>query len=419
MKPPLLCLFCWLSTLAPAQETVTVPLRWEKKLESESHGFLPLFEYGRDARIRVEGEERTIVPPTLAPDSEVAYGFVYFVGQAGGALDREALFLVEHYRSAAPRFFVDGNNNLDLTDDAAAVRREGDGDKYLLTLQARENPAHTFTVRLGFFRDDPVLRENPAILAQYETILGGYLRRMGGNATAPEHWFGDQRLNVRSASTRLGEHAFQIGLLDGNCNGSYADPDEDSVLIGEFGGEYLSQKKSDGATVIGAETLVQIGGQVFEVVEIDPAGSFLSIAPSDKPYTRLREGAPLPDTELTFLDDDRIALDSLLEPEKFLLIDFWGHWCAGCIQALPALRSAAEELADELTILSLHSGDHDQAREIIAAEQLDWLHAEASDELVEVFLVDSWPTYVLVDPQGRIRKLNTSLAEALALVRSE
>ena len=58
-------------------------------------------------------------------------------------------------------------------------------------------------------------------------------KRMGGVAIRAEHWFADQRLNVLSASARIGDASFQIGLHDYNCNGTYADP-EDMVVI-DFG----------------------------------------------------------------------------------------------------------------------------------------------------------------------------------------
>ena len=419
MKPALLSLpFLLIAPFALAHEALTIPLHFEKKLERESHGFLALFEYGRDAKIMHDGQERAIVPPELTPEVEVAYGFVYFVGQPQGQLDREILFLVEGYQSPEPRFIVDGNNNLDLTDDEPAVLQEGDGGKFLLTLHAADEPEHTFTVRLGFFRDDAKLTAAPDVLAQYQSLLGGYLNRMGGVPTAPEDWFGDQRLNVRSASIHVGEWLFQIGVLDENCNGSYADRGDDLVLVGEFESQYLSRSKSGGATVLGEETLVQIGEQTFEVVEVDPAGTFIRIVPSDKAYTRLKDGAPLPSVDVTLFDGSQADLTAFVEPGKFLLIDFWGHWCAGCLVALPVLKAAAEEWQAELTILSLHHGDHDQAREIIENEGLGWTQAEASDSLIEDFLVNQWPYYVLVDEDGQILKLDIQIHQALELIRT-
>ena len=408
------------ATMSPdpaiAQEAITIPLHFEKKMGSDSHGFLPLYEYGDDAKVMHEGKPLDIVAPSLDPNGKVAYGFVYFTGQPKGALQREILFLIERYDGATPRFFVDLNNNLDLTDDAPAVEPEADSGNFLITLKAAELK-QTHTVRLSFFRNDPMVKKHPEILRHIAVIQKGYTARMGGVPTPTGNWFADQTLNIRSASVRVGERSFQIGVYDENCNGSFADLGGDLVLIGEFEGEFLPKSRSDGASPLGEETLIQVDDQTFEILEVDPDGGFIRIVPSDKPYTRLKNGSLLPKFELVMLSGESLSLESLIETEKFLLIDFWGHWCGGCIQALPELKRAADELGDKLTILSLHRGDHDEARKIIENEGLHWLQAKSSEALVEAFLVDSWPSYILVDGEGRVRKLGIQLREALEIVR--
>ncbi len=414
----ILVLFALAPLAARGGEPLTVPLAFEKKLDADSHGFLPLYVYARDGVILHEGSEHEIVPPPLEADSAVAYGYVYFTGQAEGAFAREVSFLVEHYDTPEPRFYVDLNNNLDFTDDEPAAEREGE-TQHLITLRAALDPARTFTVRLGFFRDSPQIREHPELLEQYATLLAGALQREGGVATEPGHWFRDQRLNVRSASFRVGEAAFQIGAFDADCNGSYADEGDDMVLTGKHGAEYLARSKAGGGIVLGEEKLILIGAEVYEVLEVDPAGAFVRIAPSDEPYARLRVGALLPEIDVAMLDGDVVPLPALVDPERFLLLDFWGHWCAPCVQALPKLKQAASELEKQLTIVGLHSGDHDAARQLVADLELEWLQAEASDALHEAFLIDHWPTYVLVDGAGRILAMDIQLHEALPIVRGE
>lgn len=400
-----------------APEILTLPLAFEKKLANEGHGFVSLFEYVTPSRIMYEGREHTIVGPTIEGDVPVGYGFIYFAGQPQGVLDREVLFLVAGYDGSEPRWFVDANNNLDLTDDAPAVQPEADG-AYLLTLNAAGRPEHRFTVRLRSFRDEPTVKKDPAIPGRFAQMLKGHTTRMGGVVAEARHWFTDRRLNVMSASTRVGDAAFQIGLYDADCNGTYADVGEDMVLTGDFESEYLSRSKSGGAAILGDETLVQLGDQTFQVVEVDPAGQFIRIAASDKPYTRLRNGAEMPRFELTLFNGTTAELTSFVSPGKFLLIDFWGHWCGGCIEALPVLAQIDTGLKENVTLLGVHSGDHDEARKIIEREQLGWVQAEVSDALTDAFLVDKWPYYVLVDDKGRILELDTSVASALRIVEA-
>lgn len=420
MNRPVLVLACiLLPTVVIAEEPVTIPLHFERKLAHEGHGFVPLFEYGRDAAVFCEGERFEITPPPLQEDTRVGYGFIYFDGRPQARLDRRILFLVERFDDAEPRFHVDGNGNLDLTDDAQAVRREDDATAFLMTLRAAGDADRTFTVRLEFFRNHANIKKSPALLTQFGSMLAGFVKRMGGKALAPQHWFADQRLNIRSASVRVGERAFQIGVFDENCNGSYADRGSDMVLVGEFDGTYLSSKKSDGATTLEPATLIQAADQTFEVIEVHPGGEFIRIQASDKPYTRLRNGSTLPEQELTLLDGRKVPLASFIQPDRFLLLDFWGHWCLPCIQAFPALEAIASEWQGDLTILGLHTGDHDEARKVIEQKGSAWAQAEAPPALMEALLVDGQPYYVLVDGDGRIRKLGTSLTEVAQIVRAD
>jgi len=401
-----------------ASDETEVRLAFEKKLANEGHGFVALFEYEGEGSVMHDGEPCAVVlPASIGASTEIAYGFIYFTGRPDGKLENDILFLVADYRGTEPRFFVDGNNNLDLTDDAPAVEREGDSRDWVMTLCAADGPEFAFPLRLSFFRDDAKL--GPDEFAQFETILGAVVKRNGGKATSAAHWLAERRLNARSANIRIGERAFQIGLHDWNCNGRYDDKDVDMVLVGEYEGEYLPRSKSSGANVIGDETLIRVQGQVFEITAIDPSGSSLRIAPSDKEFSRLTDGDRLPRAAVSMLFDDfETSLDELAGPGTYLLIDFWGHWCKGCIVAIPELKRAAAEFAGELTILGLHSGDHAIAREMVESEELDWLHGIASEELVEAFLVDAWPTYVLVDPDGRILSMSTSVKDALETIRA-
>lgn len=406
-----------LSAIAAAQEPVTIPLHFEKKLEGNSHGFVPMFEYGRDGVVTHAGSEHRIVPPELAEETKVAFGYIFFAGRPG-AIERGILFMVEGYEGDAPRFFVDLNNNLDLTDDEPAVEAEGDSGKYLLTLVSDRGPDHTFTVRLGFFRDMPKIREDPSLADRYESLLAGMVQHNGGTAVPAGHWMFDQRLNVRSASAKVADVSFQIGVFDWDCNGAYTDP-KDMVVVGDYQAEFLPRDKASGATLLTDETLIELGDQVFEVVEVDPAGSFIRIAKSDKELNRLRDGSMLPDMPLTMFDGSTSSLHSFLQPGKLLLIDFWGHWCGGCIQAIPGLVETADTWKDDLTILGIHFGDHDEARKLIEKHGMTWAQAEVTDELKEAFLVDQWPYYVLVDGDGTIGKLGIRLAQAEQVVQGK
>ncbi len=394
-----------------ADGSFLLPLKFEKKLDQASFGIIALYEYEGDGLIVHGKTEYAVQLPDVSPEEKLAYGFVYFTGWPNGTLDSTHLVLVEGYDGDEPRFFLDLNNNLDLSDDASAVEREGDSDQYILTFHARDHPERKFPVRTIFVGKRQVYVDDPTRLKGIEQAFGPIQARNGGKGLGAEFWLSDKRLNILSADVKHAGLKFQIGVHDWDCNGAYNDEGVDMILSGEYGGEFLSTSRVRGATKLEAKALIQLAGQAFEVLEVDPAGKHIRLIASDRPYTRISEGTQLPSFELDRLAGEGLTIEDLLDDGRYLLIDFWAHWCKPCVMGLPEVKRLEGEYPDQLTVLSLHRGDHAAGMALIEEHNLDWLHAKATDVLVETFMVDSWPTFILVDPQGKILEFGTSVAE--------
>jgi len=389
-------------------DPITVALSREAD-GSESYDVL--FQYEFKNYVVVEGEEHPIKLPPLSEGLQVGYGFVYFTGHPEGALSNQVLFLVSGYDKDQARLFVDGNNNLDLSDDGPGVEIARDGSS-LVSLHPAGKPDHTFSVRLRSYRD----RQKEA--DSFASLLESYIQRMGGRPTPAKYWFSEARLNTNAGDVKLGGISFRIGLHDYDCNGSFSDQGEDRILIGAVGQSTLSKKLSGGAVILGKETLVLAQGQVFEIVEVDSAGKFLRMQKSDKPFNRLAPGMRLPSITLEMLDGEKRDLAFYAKPGRYLLLDFWGHWCQPCVASIPEMKEFQSEWKDEITVLGLHFGDIEAARRIIDKHGIDWDQAQASKALQEQFLVDSWPFLVLIGPDGKILQMHTRLPQVETVLRS-
>lgn len=91
---------------------------------------------------------------------------------------------------------------------------------------------------------------------------------------------------------------------------------------------------------------------------------------------------------------------------RVVLIDFWATWCKPCVYALPELRDLVAELpADRFTLLAISV---DEAPETVTTFQerqpMPWTnwHAGIGSDIERNWRVSAFPTYVLVDGQGRI-----------------
>jgi thiol-disulfide isomerase/thioredoxin len=137
----------------------------------------------------------------------------------------------------------------------------------------------------------------------------------------------------------------------------------------------------------------------------DPSGPNAARARSllDDPR-RAREEDLAPDFSMVTLDGRKLT------PADFagraVLLDFWGTWCAPCRQATPALGRLAKRLAGEP--FELVAVSNDAEREVLAAyveeHGMDWTQVwDRNGSMArDAFLVRSYPTYVVLDHEGRV-----------------
>lgn len=105
-----------------------------------------------------------------------------------------------------------------------------------------------------------------------------------------------------------------------------------------------------------------------------------------------------------------------LKPEdlrgKIVLLDFWTYACINCIHTLPEIAKLEKEFKDDLVVVGVHSAkfdtekDTDQIRQAILRYEVE--HAVVNDSDFRIwrhFEVRSWPTLVLLRPDGEIEKV--------------
>lgn len=154
----------------------------------------------------------------------------------------------------------------------------------------------------------------------------------------------------------------------------------------------------------------------------------------DLPATRLTmlQGTKAPEFEEVMAWKNGPGLQPADCHGRYILIDFWGHWCGPCLRNMPHLIDLHEQLGDKgLTIVGIHvdSGDDVdtvgeldeklhvvreklwEGRDIpfpVALVRAHKILAEGRNDddarslTAAAYGVASYPTCVLVDPSGRI-----------------
>jgi thiol-disulfide isomerase/thioredoxin len=121
------------------------------------------------------------------------------------------------------------------------------------------------------------------------------------------------------------------------------------------------------------------------------------------------EGEPAPDFTLPMLghgDRERVRLSD--QRGKVIVLDFWASWCEPCRHGIPLFNRAVEKFGDKLIVLGINSEQHDDNVLGILAKDWGFKYSTLRDPALEAQLayqVQVFPTVVLIDPDGVVRRV--------------
>lgn len=93
---------------------------------------------------------------------------------------------------------------------------------------------------------------------------------------------------------------------------------------------------------------------------------------------------------------------------KFVLIDFWTYCCINCIHILPELKKLEHQFPNDLVVIGVHSAKFETEKQdqniLDAVLRYDIEHPvlnDAEHEFWDICSINSWPTVLLIDPEGK------------------
>lgn len=122
-----------------------------------------------------------------------------------------------------------------------------------------------------------------------------------------------------------------------------------------------------------------------------------------------------PDFAFTTLENEQVSLASLRG--KVVLLDFWGSWCPPCRESIPTIAALQKDYGKKgVEFVGISSDDDDAAwRKFIANNRMVWPeYRDADGRVGQAFVVDSFPTYIVLDRNGVIRFRQSGFAGAMS-----
>jgi sugar lactone lactonase YvrE len=94
---------------------------------------------------------------------------------------------------------------------------------------------------------------------------------------------------------------------------------------------------------------------------------------------------------------------------KFVLLDFWTYCCINCMHILPELKKLEQAYPNEIVVIGVHSAkfeteqDARNITEAVLRYEIEHPVVNDADHVIwNKYLVNSWPSLRVIDPEGRL-----------------
>lgn len=162
-----------------------------------------------------------------------------------------------------------------------------------------------------------------------------------------------------------------------------------------------------GAVLTIAAILLTGEGPAIVAAQEPAAGAKPAVVNVPNPFPKRVKAPPLDGAVAWINTAAPLELEQL--KGKFVMLDFWTYCCINCMHILPELKKLEHAYPNELVVIGVHSAKFDEEkdaaniREAVLRYEIEHPVAnDANHAIWNRYGVNSWPTMLLIDPEGEV-----------------
>lgn len=185
----------------------------------------------------------------------------------------------------------------------------------------------------------------------------------------------------------------------------YVDMNIKDTQVAEFLVDYFVYNHVDNSGLDNADTLIGLYHKYVKNAKLNEKFNALC-----SKWEKLRSGNPSPAFTYTDIEGKTVSLADL--KGKFVYIDVWATWCGPCRGEIPSLKAMEEKYAGkDIHFVSISCDKDKKAWEnMVKKDELKGVQLHMGDDksLMDAYLINGIPRFILLDRDGKIISANMS-----------